>query len=528
VLVDEFQDTSRAQWELISLLVESWGQGQGLATTPSIFIVGDRKQSIYRFRDAEVSVLQAAGRHIGALRPDRPAMRSISRSFRAVPELLAFVNDVCEAMSRPATRAGDFTYLDRDRFPVPSPGEGSSAEPHRGPVLGVAVGDDPVACARAVADEIARILKEDSVRDRKTGIARAARPGDIAVLFRSRTSHREFEQELATREVPTYVYKGLGFFDADEIKDAVALLRYLAQPASHLRAAAFLRCRIIRLSDPGIAALAPDLAGALTGARPDLSGLDDEDRRVLEFARAHVSQWLALVDRIPPADLFDEILPRVAYAYELRGRRCQQAWENLKKMRGLIRRVQNRGYATLTRIADHIDSLTAGDESNAVLEAVDAVNLMTVHASKGLEFPIVFIVNIGRGAGGVPPPVRVVAGDGEDTSVSIGPFLSATDELERDRELHETRRLLYVAMTRARDRLYFSATVKDGALHTGRGGLAEVLPDSVKGVFGLAAATATDTLAWTSPAGSTYAWRVCRAAAETPSAPPLAPRDPLS
>ena len=90
---------------------------------------------------------------------------------------------------------------------------------------------------------------------------------------------------------------------------------------------------------------------------------------------------------MPPADLIEQLLPATAYAYELRGPRRQQAWENLKKMRGLVRRIQNRGYATLARIADHIDSLTAGDESNAVIEALDAVNLMTVHASKGLEFP---------------------------------------------------------------------------------------------------------------------------------------------
>ena len=74
MLVDEFQDTSRAQWELVSLLVQSWGEGAGLAATgplpPTIFIVGDRKQSIYGFRDADVSILREAARHIGRLRPD--------------------------------------------------------------------------------------------------------------------------------------------------------------------------------------------------------------------------------------------------------------------------------------------------------------------------------------------------------------------------------------------------------------------------------------------------------------------------
>jgi len=89
VLVDEFQDTSRAQWELVSLLIQSWGEGLGLSTNPSIFIVGDRKQSIYRFRDAEVAVLQEAGRYIDGIRPGGNPRRSITRSFRALQREVA-------------------------------------------------------------------------------------------------------------------------------------------------------------------------------------------------------------------------------------------------------------------------------------------------------------------------------------------------------------------------------------------------------------------------------------------------------
>ena len=157
-------------------------------------------------------------------------------------------------------------------------------------------------------------------------------------------------------------------------------------------------------------------------------------------------------------------------------------------MRGLVRRIQNRGYATLARIADHIDSLTAGDESNAVIEALDAVNLMTVHAAKGLEFPVVFVVNLSKGASGPPRPIRVtVDGEGGAPSVSVGPFVSESDEAEREREKHETRRLLYVALTRARDRLYLSSVLKNGVMQPGRGSLAEVLPDSVRALFSQAA-----------------------------------------
>ena len=108
VLVDEFQDTSRAQWQLVRELVRAWPTGEGLThgpLPPSIFIVGDRKQSIYGFRDAEVTVLDAAARFIDALRPETPSRAAITRSYRSVHELLSFVNDVFAAIEQGARSA---------------------------------------------------------------------------------------------------------------------------------------------------------------------------------------------------------------------------------------------------------------------------------------------------------------------------------------------------------------------------------------------------------------------------------------
>src|SRR4029077_12765514 len=179
---------------------------------------------------------------------------------------------------------------------------------------------------------------------------------------------------LDRRGVRTYVYKGLGFFDADEIQDAIALLRYLADPLSDLRAATFLRSRVVRISDAAVARLAPAVAAAIIGEPSCLDPftgssarepLGDEDRQVLERLRAAVPRWLSWVDRMAPSELVDAVLRETAYAYELRGARRLQARENLKKLGGLIRRAQNRGYATLARIADHLEQLAVGDESNA-------------------------------------------------------------------------------------------------------------------------------------------------------------------
>ena len=513
VLLDEFQDTSRAQWELVRQLVRTWGEGLGAsddAIQPSIFIVGDRKQSIYGFRDADVALVDDAAAFIEELRPGATPRQAITVSFRSAPAILAFVNDVFAAIaSGTEARRDAFRYDERDRFPpvdVDSTGA-PAAGADSYPTLGIVVGETVQKTAGRVADEIVRLLSGSIVRDRATGVRRPAAPADIAILFRSRDSHREFESALADRGVSSYVYKGLGFFESDEVQDAVALLRYLADPLSNLRASAFLRSRVVRLSDGALASLGPRVAAAILddidGGQPTgAASFGDEDRRVFDLLRSALPRWLGRVDRDTPSELLDVILRETAYAYELRGFRRRQARENLKKLRSMIRRVENRGYTTLARLADHLERLAVGDESNAAIDAIDAVSLMTVHAAKGLEFPIVFVVNMGRGVGGMRPPIRVVGESAGEESVAIADYQSEADEDASARDREETKRLLYVALTRGRDRLYVSASVPDGKLRAGRGSLADVLPDELKGLFGRAAACEDTT--WAGPGGQRH------------------------
>lgn len=485
VLVDEFQDTSRAQWELIALLVQAWGAGMGAAhqgpLAPSIFIVGDVKQSIYGFRDADGSLLLEAAKHLEALRPDGDVRRSISRSFRAVPRLLAFVNALCLDVEKAVDRPDAFRYDERDRFPIETVAIDDE------PVLGLVTGEDAGACARVVAQEVAHLLQSGAiVRDRATGVRRPVAPADIAVLCRARASLGPFEAALDSQGMAVVVHKGLGFYDADEVRDVRALLWYLADPQSDLRAAALLRSRFIRISDESLRRLAPDLAAALRTPTTAASEptLDAHDGHVLQSARALLQSWTALADRMPPAELLDRAIRESSYLVELRGSRLTQAWENLKKIRALVRRLQNRGYATLARVAAHLDHLAAGDEANAPTEARDAVSLMTVHASKGLEFPIVFVADLTRGTAARPDPIRLFADPVSDrVSVSVGDFSSETDDDAVAREREETKRLLYVALTRARDRLYLAAALEDGRLRVGRGSLAEVLPATLLPLF---------------------------------------------
>jgi ATP-dependent exoDNAse (exonuclease V) beta subunit len=200
LLVDEFQDTSRQQWRLVDMLIDAWGEGEGVADgATSIFIVGDRKQSIYRFRHAEVALIEEAARRISALRPGRQVRQAIRKNFRAVAELLAFVNALASALEGDPELADRFVYAETDRFPVDAIAEGA----RRGgqPVLGLVATDSLQASADAVAVEVERFLKEATVRDRH-GPPRAARPDDVAILFRARAGPAR--RRRASRRFPTW------------------------------------------------------------------------------------------------------------------------------------------------------------------------------------------------------------------------------------------------------------------------------------------------------------------------------------
>ena len=269
-----------------------------------------------------------------------------------------------------------------------------------------------------------------------------------------------------------------------------------------------MRSRFFGISDEALRLLAPEVSQALRSpAIPAVwSQLAACDQLALGEARNSARRWLGFVDRLPAAELIDVILSEAAYGVELRGPRFPQARENLKKMRSLMRRIQNRGYGTLARMAAHLDRLAVGDEANAAIDAFDAVNLMTVHAAKGLEFPVVFVVNLARGSGSRRDPVRVTADpSGDGGSVAVGDFQSDADDDHAAREREETKRLLYVALTRARDRLYLGTVLKDGLMQPGRGSLGEVLPLSLRDQF----VVATDATEWRASSGTMHSIRVC-------------------
>ncbi len=250
VLVDEFQDTSRLQWRLVELLVDAWGEGEGAADAPtSIFVVGDRKQSIYRFRHAEVTLLDEAARKIGALRPGRPVRQVITTSFRAVPELLAFVNalsdvdperlDAATIGSRTASAIGFPCRRWRPaRCATASPCWVSMAEPSMASLRGGRGRRDRSAdrLARSSAIATGRRGRPGPTTSRSS----SARAPDISTS--RRRSSRAGSARTSTRASDSST--------RPRCRISRRSCAILAQPESDLRAAEFLRSRFVRMSDP--------------------------------------------------------------------------------------------------------------------------------------------------------------------------------------------------------------------------------------------------------------------------------------
>src|SRR5262249_50929633 len=137
------------------------------------------------------------------------------------------------------------------------------------------------------------------------------------------------EDALAARGIRTYVYKGLGFFDAPEVQDLQALLRFLARPDSNLRAAEWLRSRFVRLSDDALARLAPDFSRAILASDFEMAKLDlaPADLALLARVRRDAPRWIAMSERVTPGAAMDTVMAESAYMKELAGRRLDQARE---------------------------------------------------------------------------------------------------------------------------------------------------------------------------------------------------------
>ncbi|MDD5303971.1 MAG: UvrD-helicase domain-containing protein, partial [Elusimicrobia bacterium] len=448
ILVDEFQDTDPLQGELLLYLSEGPGSESrawsGVVPAPGrLFVVGDPKQSIYRFRGADIAAYEG---FIGRLRAGGALACDLTANFRSVPGVVGPVNDV-------------FSRVMRAEAGVQPAYKGILAAKPDMPDAGVrvvAVTDpsgeaDAAACQRTEAAWVAGRILADPLRPLK----------DFAVLLRSSSALPAFLDAFKRAGIPYAVEIERHFYGAPEVGDLLNLLRALDDPDDRIAVTGLLRSPLVALSDDGILTLARAAALDYRKDPPARTLPEDERRaavRLFETLRAlRARAGRAPLGELVAAAIAETRLPELA----ARAYHGQQTVSNLLKLQRLAAEASESRGATLKDFVAEVqesarESRREG-ESPLADERLEAVRIMSVHKSKGLEFPVVFVANLSaRPATGDKAAARPDWTTNR-TALRVGASVSAAaslaDAREKRMERRESVRLLYVAMTRAKEQL---------------------------------------------------------------------------
>lgn len=518
ILVDEFQDTDPAQFEIICAIIGELSQG-----TRSLFIVGDPKQSIYLFRDADVTRFKEAQHRVLADCNGRAI--NLDTSFRSSREVIGVVNHLFRTIFKGSEKAWEFGYepILTCEERMQSRGSVQILLPGKAPSGGT-VSDSKEIEAGMVADLVHHIVNtaKMEVMDRD-GRTRPAGYGDIAILIERRTHLSRYMDALSSKEAPFYVHGGIGFYSRQEIYDIYNLLSFLLRPYDDAALYGILRSPYFSLSDttlftimnrsgfPRGFTLLERMQRYLSDEPEDAGPCPELD--LMKRAVFLLSEWLKHAGREPVVLFITRIIREsgilTVYGAQELG---EQQIANLEKLVQIVRgRAENGGYGLWNLIHEMTVSIgTEEREGEAALDTVSqtSVNIMTVHASKGLEFPIVILPDMGSSREGRQPSVLIGDLPGclgvklpdptQEYEIRETPVYQALQLIRREKEAAERKRLFYVGATRARDHLVLCGRRPDTWFETVEEGTTRI--DWVCTLLGITAGTAeTGGSAWIDP-----------------------------
>jgi ATP-dependent helicase/nuclease subunit A len=457
IFIDEFQDTDPLQAEIAFYLSAQHGvplpdDWRHISLQPGkLCLVGDPKQSIYRFRRADIALYQAIREMV-----TQPLV--LSRNFRSVPAVLDFVNRNFErTMIFLAGAQPDYQHLAAD-----APAAGPALWRFGGPVDGKApqVWEQE---AEGVAGCVARIMKDRwhvSDRGPKGRVEREVRHGDICVLIPSRTNLRRLERAFETRDIPYRIESGEIVVGTQEVRDLLSALRAIDDPSDQVAVVAALRSPIYGCSDAELVRWAAE-RGRIDYQYPGDGGVVRVRASLEHLGSFHQARNQTSVAALVERFVDDRMLVAAAFGE----RRPRESWRRYRYVAARARAFASTGRTTLREFVEWMEGLgrsQARDVSGSIIESdEEAVRVLTVHRAKGLEFPIVIMTGLGSTRSFFSPNV---IGDRLRDEVHAGindvrgrqwwssSYKDACD-VERELDKAEGIRLAYVAATRARDHL---------------------------------------------------------------------------
>ncbi len=476
LLVDEFQDTDPLQIEIAVLLAGREPDGtpphwrEAEIEDGRLFFVGDPKQSIYRFRRADIDLYQTAQRHFS-----RETVL-LTENFRSVPAVINWANHVFAGLMGDGDSDGQAAYVPLQPYRKTPDGADTTVR-----LLGGPAGGNIGPIRDREAEEIARLIRRAKAEGWQvaqaeadgTWTSRAARYQDMALLLPTRTTLPPIEEALEGAGIPYRVESRSLVYDAQEVRDLLAILRAVDDPTDEVALIAALRSPALACGDDDL--LRFFQAGGRWDYRrgpPDSLPQDDPVVAAMRSLQGfHDRRWWSSISGIVEAVIRERRLFELAFAH----RRPRERWQRLRFVLDQARAFAETGGRTLRQFIDWADR--QAEEGTRVVETVvpepddDAVRIMTVHAAKGLEFPIVVLAGLNT-EGGAPPGAgatvlweedgRPQARIGPKTACFETPGYEALAVREEIMEQHEKVRLLYVAATRARDHLIVSLHHKEG------------------------------------------------------------------
>ena len=414
ILVDEYQDTNRTQYELIRLLTTNGEtkKNEWNWTDRSVLVVGDADQSIYSFRMADFTILLDFQHDFGDGLPDEDTrtMVKLEENYRSCENILQAANHLIENNTQRI-----------DKILKATRGAGEEIFSHKA--------DDEIAEADFVINQIRSLENQNPELNW----------GSFAILYRTNAQSRPFEELLVRLGIPYTVVGGIKFYDRKEIKDILAYLRAIANPADTLSLS-----RVINTPRRGIGKATIE---ALNNAARELGTtlweiISDETsvntlagrsaKAVNNFAQM-IRNLQEQMETVPVSELVQGVLEDSGYLKDLQTQGTEEAEDRVQNVQELFNAVLQfeeesedvtlQAFLSSTALSSDLDNLKEGET---------AVSLLTLHASKGLEFPVVFLVGMEQGL--------------------FPNYRSMNDPAS----LEEERRLCYVGITRAQERLYIS------------------------------------------------------------------------
>ena len=460
-MVDEYQDTNELQHELIMLLTSDLKDA-------NLFIVGDPKQSIYGFRGSDVRVFKKAEKKITDEHGEAIALKENFRSLHSVIEFVNyFFNDLM----------GDGS---ESEFEVPYESLIQAREANIKGAVRIILGkpgDETVNEYALIAQHIKNMrVKEESGSmsgENGTESKRSIQYGDIAILIRSRRHLPDIEHALLEARIPYLTTGGIGFYQRQEIYDIWNYLNFLDAPQKNQSSlVGVLRGPAFGISDTELYEISLQEGTGFWDKAQTYQRSSDNLKNAIDTLKKHIQ----IAHRMPVNQLILTIVNKTGMIGTLKtGKQGQQRWANYQKLLELARNFDgDENKQILPDFIEFLDILITEEprEGQAPVEAgtgSGAVQIMTIHAAKGLQFPVVILPCLDRGGQSDREPFIDEAlgigfsplNPGKDYRKTEPPIVSYMKDRSREKENAEKKRLFYVGATRARDRLILSGTLSD-------------------------------------------------------------------